>query len=261
MKDVTKQDDLQADAVADNGAQCRLNEEQTVTPIASAENGIRNGELVSADEGLKRSDSKVKEFFSARRMAYIAVFTAISIALRFWQFPILTAVPFLQFDFSDAIVLICGYSLGPVSGVICSVLKELIYALATGFNTMGAGELANIIVTLPFLLITSIMYKRHKGIKSVILWLSVSCLIRTVWSIPVNYLLSFPVFSGFNWPVGMQAFLKVWHFATLFNLIKGAILSVVVMLLYKSISRLIHMLNGQFDKLHERNKSKKQKQQ
>lgn len=37
-----------------------------------------------------------KQYFTARRIAYIATFTAISFALRFLQFPILPAVPFLK---------------------------------------------------------------------------------------------------------------------------------------------------------------------
>lgn len=246
MKQVSQQDKAVCEAA-----------EQTTENVAETVNVTPVSEGREADGKQTKEVSAVRseKFFSARRIAYIAVFTAISVALRFFQFPILSAVPFLQFDFSDSIVLICAYALGPVSGVICDILKELIYGLSTGFKTMGVGELANIVITLPFLLLPSIMYKKHKGVKSVILWLSVACLVRTVWSIPVNLLLNFPVFTGFNWSVGMQAFIKVWHWATLFNLIKNVILSVVVMLLYKSVSRLIHMINAKFDELHDKKHS------
>lgn len=74
---------------------------------------------------------------------------------------------------------------------------------------------------------------------------------RTIWSIPVNLLLNFPAFMGFNWELGMSMFWKVWYWATLFNLIKNIILAVVVMLLYKSVSRLIHLINSKFDKEKE----------
>lgn len=198
--------------------------------------------------------SKIQEFFTARRMAYIAIFTAISLALRFLQFTILPAVSFLKFDFSDAIIMICAYALGPTAGLISCVLKEVIY----GFFSQSAfiGELANIIVVIPYILIPSIMYKKHKGIKSVILWLSVACVVRTAWSFPVNMFLTFPAFLGSNWPKGMSMFLDNWHWVTLFNLIKVVILSVLVMLLYKSVSKLIHMLNDKFDELRERKSSK-----
>ena len=186
-----------------------------------------------------------KQYFTARRIAYIATFTAISFALRFLQFPILPAVPFLKFDFSDAFILICAYALGPVAGIIAGVMKEVIYGIAfTG--SAFVGEIANIIILIPFILIPSIMYKKHKGIKSVLFWLAVACVVRTIWSIPVNLLLNFPAFMGFNWELGMSMFWKVWYWATLFNLIKNIILAVVVMLLYKSVSRLIHLINSKF---------------
>ena len=191
-----------------------------------------------------------KQYFTARRIAYIATFTAISFALRFLQFPILPAVPFLKFDFSDAFILICAYALGPVAGIIAGVMKEVIYGIAfTG--SAFVGEIANIIILIPFILIPSIMYKKHKGIKSVLFWLAVACVVRTIWSIPVNLLLNFPAFMGFNWELGMSMFWKVWYWATLFNLIKNIILGVVVMLLYKSVSRLIHLINSKFDKEKE----------
>lgn len=189
----------------------------------------------------------IKQYFTARRIAYIATFTALSFALRFLQFPILPAVPFLKFDFSDAFILICAYALGPVAGIIAGVMKEVIYGIAfTG--SAFVGEVANIIILIPFILIPSIMYKKHKGIKSVLLWLAIACIVRTIWSIPVNMFLNFPAFVGFNWELGMKTFLKVWHWATLFNFIKNIILAVVVMLLYKSVSRFIHLINSKFDK-------------
>lgn len=193
-------------------------------------------------------------FFTARRMAYIAAFTAISFALRFWQFAILPAVSFLKFDFSDAIVLICAYALGPISGMICGVVKEVLYGIflsQSGF----IGELANIILLIPFILIPSIIYKKHKGIKSVILWLVVACFVRLIVSFPVNMFLNFPAFLGRNWEKGMSMFLQVWYWVMLFNFIKSIILAVLVILVYKSVSRLIHMLNDKFDEVRERRQS------
>ena len=128
-----------------------------------------------------------KQYFTARRIAYIATFTAISFALRFLQFPILPAVPFLKFDFSDAFILICAYALGPVAGIIAGVMKEVIYGIAfTG--SAFVGEIANIIILIPFILIPSIMYKKHKGIKSVLFWLAVACVVRTIWSVSYTHL-------------------------------------------------------------------------
>lgn len=188
------------------------------------------------------------QYFSARRIAYIAIFTALSFAVRQLSFPLLPAVGFLKFDFSDLFVLICGYAVGPVAGVITGVLKEVISI--TTSDTVGVGELANILVLVPFVLLPSLMYKKHKGIKSVILWLSVACIVRIAWSVPVNYTLTFPAFTaafGGTWEGGMNLFLEVWYYVVLFNLIKTVILAVLTLLLYKSVSRLISLINKKFD--------------
>lgn len=186
-----------------------------------------------------------KKYFDAMRIAYIAIFTAMSFALRFLEFSILPAVPYLQVDFSDVFILICAYAMGPISGIVAGVMKEVIYGIFFT-HTYFVGELANIVILVPFILLPSIMYKKHKGIKSVIFWLVISCIMRTIWSFPVNLLLNFPVFVGFNWELGMSMFLDVWYWAMLFNLIKIVMVSVATLLLYKSVSRLIHLINDKF---------------
>ena len=214
---------------------------------AQAAEAQAQAEATPAD---KKQENKVanafKQFFTARRIAYIATFTALSFALRFLSFTILPAVPYLKFDFSDAIVLICAYAMGPTAGLITGILKEVLYG-AFFSGSAFVGELANIIVMIPFILIPSIIYKKHKGIKSVVIWIVVACLVRTLWSFPVNWLLNFPAFMGFNWKLGMDMFMKVWYWAMLFNLIKNVILAATVMLLYKSVSRFINLINRKFD--------------
>ena len=148
-------------------------------------------------------------YFTATRMAYMAVFTALSFILRlpWFEFPLFPAVPFLKVDFSGVFALIAGFSLGPVAGVVVSALKELIYALAFT-QTVGVGELANILIMLPFILVPSFIYKKYKGIKTVIASIAIGCVSQAVISIPVNYLLTFPFFLNLYmhkpWVEGMM---------------------------------------------------------
>lgn len=227
-----------------------LNTETTAT-VADQDAVAQTQDTQHATE--QSADATKAPYFTARRIAYIAIFTAISFAIRQLSFPIVPAVSFLKFDFSDLFVLICGYALGPIAGLITGVLKEVLSIFNSG--TAGVGELANIIVLVPFVLLPSIMYKRRKGIKSVIFWLGIACIIRVVWSFPVNYLLTFPVFLGFKWQTGMAFFLKVWYWVMLFNFIKTIILAALVLLLYKSVSRLINLINKKFDERKVRKNS------
>ncbi len=200
----------------------------------------------AAQDKKKSAREAFAGYFTGTRIAYIAIFTAFSYALRFWEIPILqgTPVSFLKVDFSNIFPLIGGYALGPVAGVTIGVLKEALWMFFS--TTMGVGELANILVMLPFVLIPCIAYKYKKGIASVIIFLAIGCVAQVVWSFPVNLFLNFPVFLGFNWQDGMNFFLGVWYWVILFNVIKAVIIAVIVLIIYKPISNLIKLTAVKF---------------
>lgn len=187
----------------------------------------------------------------------MAIFTALAyvLYLPYLEFAIIPAVPFLKVDFSNTFVLISGLSLGPVAGVIVGVLKELIHSF-TFSSTWGVGELANILIMLPYVLVPSILYKKYKGIKAVLAMLGACCILQALWSIPVNYLLTFPFFLlAFHFPGvetwldGMNYYLSVWYWAVLFNLVKTVLVTAAVLLLYKPLSKLINLTRQKFEKM------------
>lgn len=205
----------------------------------------------------QKKKNPVKGYFTATRITYIAIFTALSYVLYLFDFSILPAVSFLKIDFSNVFVMIAGFSLGPVAGVIVGVMKELIHGLTLG-NTAFVGELANILFLLPYMLIPACMYKKYKGIKAVIIGLALGCIAQCIISVPVNYFLNFPAFYlafGGTWKGGMEFYLSVWYWAVLFNLIKTLIISAVVMVIYKPLSRLIKATNAKFENMKTNKKS------
>ena len=210
----------------------------------------------------KQRGKKVKEFFSnyftATRIAYLAVFTALSFVLRLppFEFSIFPAVPFLQIDFSNTFVMIAGFALGPTAGVIVGVLKELLYGISFS-QTVGIGELANVLFILSYILLPAIVYKKHKGIKVVILTLLGGSLLQVIMSVPINYLLNFPFYftvMGESWSAGMDFYLSVWYWAVLFNLVKVVLITVATLLLYKPLSRLIKATNAKFVAIQNKHK-------
>lgn len=202
----------------------------------------------------KRTAKQVfAEYFTATRIAYLALFTAMAyiLYLPWLEFRLFPAVPFMKVDFSNSFVMIAGFALGPIAGVVVGVLKEILHAL-TFSQTVGIGEIANILMLLPYVLIPSLIYKKRKGIKVVVVSLAIGCLAQTIWSVPVNYLLTFPFFysaMGYgSWSDGMQFYLGVWYWAVLFNFIKCLLITVAVLLVYKPLSRLIKLTNEKFTK-------------
>lgn len=191
-----------------------------------------------------------RQYFTATRMSFIAIFTALSYVLTLFDFPLLpgTPVTFLKLDFSNVFVMLSGFALGPVAGCIVAVLKELIHALTVG-HTAFIGELANVLFVLPYMLIPAIVYRKHKGIKVVIVTLLLGVIAQCLVSLPVNYLLNFPAFMaafGGSWKAGQQLFIQTWYWALLFNFIKAVIISVITLIVYKPLSMLIKKTNERF---------------
>lgn len=221
------------------------------SPPSTADGKTAESEAAKPKKSIKEY---FRGYFTATRIAYLAVFTALAYILYTppFEFYIIPAVSFLKIDFSNTFVMISAFSLGPVAGVVVGVLKEILHAL-TFSQTVGVGEIANVLIMLPYVLIPSVTYKKRKGIKTVLVTLAIGCLSQTVWSIPVNYTLTFPFYlmaGGFaaDWKSGMDLYLTVWYWAVLFNFVKTVLISVAVMLLYKPLSRLIKATNAKFQK-------------
>ena len=181
-----------------------------------------------------------KERMSAKRLALMAVFVALSYAVSFLEIPLpLFGAEFLKLDFGNVFIVLISFLLGPLEGVLVCLLKEGLRLFTT--TSGGAGELANFIVTGSYLLLPSILYQFRKGLKSVCLSLSCACVIATGAALLVNRFLVFPTFSYlFGGSIfGMtveQAFAAFWPAVLLFNLIKTVSVSVITLLLYKRLS-------------------------
>lgn len=212
-----------------------------------------------APEAKKSAKEAFKGYFTATRIAYMAIFTAISYAIGLLDFSLMpgTPVSFLKLDFSNVFVMVGGFALGPVAGVVIAVLKELLHAITVG-QTAFIGELANVLMVVPYMLIPALVYKKHKGIKTVIWTLAVGCLAQCAVSLPVNYLLTFPAFMwgvlGRTWEAGHELFIELWYWTLLFNFVKSLIISVVVFILYKPLSNLIKFTNAKVNGLKGRKK-------
>ena len=178
----------------------------------------------------------LKKRFSAKRIALMAVFVALSFAVSLFSFSIFPAsvVFFLELDFGNVFILLVSFLLGPLEGVIVCVLKELFRILAG--STGGVGELANMLMTSAFILLPSIVYQKKKGFKTVCITLAGACLIGTVAALLVNRFITFPLFLHSN---AVATFNAGFWLIVLFNLIKTTSISILTMLLYKRLSNVL----------------------
>ena len=186
---------------------------------------------VSAKKEVPAERRRGKAYFTASRIAKLALLTALAYVVTFLEFPIFPAAPFLQLDFSNVFVLLGGFLYGPLAAVIISLLKECLSLLDSGTNFVG--EIANFFINFAFYIVPTVVYRYKKGLKWVIPMLVIGTILQVAASLPVNRYINFPLFMGDG---AASSFAALWWYIILFNLIKGAAVSLVTILLYKRVS-------------------------
>lgn len=191
----------------------------------------------------------MQKIFSTKNVAGMAVFAALSFVVYLLEIPIFAGTPasFLELDLSNVFVMLAGFMYGTIPAIIVTVVKEAIH-LTVG-TTGGVGELANTIITVSYILIPSLVYKRKKGFKVVILTLILACVIQVGVSLIVNKYVNFPFFTGsvpfIVTETSNAMFSSLWGYILLFNSIKAVIVSIVTVLVYKRVSYLFKKINLQ----------------
>lgn len=194
-----------------------------------------------------------RQLSPARRVSFVAIFAALAAMLMLLEFPLFFAPSFYELDLSELPVLICAFYLGPVSGVVCELLKVLLKLLLKGTSTAFVGDFANFVVGCSFVLPASMIYHRVKSKKGAIVALVCGTLTLTVFGSLFNAYYLIPKFSElFGLPLdaivamGTEINSAITSVGTLvmfavvpFNLVKGAVVSLLTFLLYKRIERLM----------------------
>ena len=179
----------------------------------------------------KMRECPSKKRFTAKRLALMAVFVALSYVVSWIEIPIVE--PF-KLDFGNVFILLIAFLLGPIEGVIVCALKEALRMI--GSSSGGVGELANILMTCSYILLPSIVYRFKKGLKWVIPCLVAACVIATVTALVTNRFINFPLYMGQG---AAAAFQELFAVIIVFNLIKTAVVSVLTLLLYKRLSNFL----------------------
>lgn len=178
----------------------------------------------------ERKGKKVNRF-SAKRVALMAMFVALSYAVSWIEIPFVE--PF-KLDFGNVFILLIAFLLGPVEGVVVCALKESLRMI--GSSTGGIGELANMLVTSSFILLPAVLYRYRKGLKWVIFSLACACVIAALTALLTNRYINFPLYMGAG---AKEAFAGLLWTIVAFNLVKTVSVSVLTLLLYKRLSNFL----------------------
>ncbi len=185
-------------------------------------------------------------------IARIAILSALATVIMFFEFPLPLFPVFLKIDFSEIPALLAAFALGPWSAVMIELIKNLIHLPMS--STMGIGEVANFLVGSIFVIPVGLIYKRMKNKGGAVIALGTGILSMAVFASLLNYFALIPLYAAvLNFPVdavvgmGTQANENIVGIKSLiafgilpFNLIKGVVVSLIVTLMYKKLSPLLH---------------------
>ena len=200
----------------------------------------------------------MKNRTNIRKLLIIALLSTISIVLMILDFPLFFAPNFYELDFSEIPVLVGAFAYGPLTGVIIEAVKILLNLMFTGSITMGVGELANFLIGISLVVPASVIYYRHKTKKRALIGLVVGTFTMVTIGALLNAFVLLPAYAFFlstpqytltiadfvaagaavN-PLVNNVFSLIMFAVVPFNLLKGILVSVVVLLIYKRVSMLI----------------------
>lgn len=184
-----------------------------------------------------------------RKITVTGMLSAIAFILMYLDFSVPFMPSFIKMDLSELPALIGSFALGPVSGVIICLIKNLLHLMKT--TTGGVGELSNFILGATFVFVAGLFYQKMKTKKGALLGSVVGALAMAVISIITNYFIVYPIYTNF---MPMEAIIGAYQailpavdsllkcliiFNMPFTFIKGMLSVLITFLIYKRLSPIL----------------------
>ncbi len=192
---------------------------------------------------------------STKMITQIGMLGAIAVVLMLFEIPLPFAPSFYEIDFSEVPVLIGCFSMGPIAGALIEFVKIILNLIINGSATAGVGEVANFIIGCSFCVPAGIIYRRNKTKKGAIIGMVTGTLFMTLLGCFVNAYILLPTYAtAFKMPIegliemgtkvnaGIDSLFTFVMFAVVpFNLLKGVLVSIIVLCIYKKISPILKL--------------------
>ena len=187
-------------------------------------------------------------------IAKVSILSAVAFLLMLFEIPLPFFPPFYKLGFDEVAVMIGGFAMGPLAGAVIETLKIVLNLLFQGTDTACVGEISNLLIGLSLVIPSSIYYQRHKTRKGALVSLVIGTLSLAVIGSLSNYFIALPSYSYFYGlpmdaivgmgtallPLVSNTFTFVLFMTLPFNILKGVIVGIIVFVLYKRISPLLH---------------------
>lgn len=183
----------------------------------------------------------------------MAMFGALSGLLMYIQMPVPFAPSFYKLDFCDVPVLIGSFALGPMAGAVIAAVKILVSLVLRGTQTAGIGECSNWVQACSLAIPAALIYKRRKTKNSAVMGMAAGVVLMVAVACLTNSYILLPAYAkAFHMPMdaliamgtalnpkidGLTGFVLLA--VAPFNLLKGTLVSLVTILIYKRVSVMI----------------------
>ena len=190
-----------------------------------------------------------KKLISTQMMVRVALLSAVSFVLfRFFEIPI---VGFYKMDLSGIPVLLAGFSMGPLAGILTLLVKDLLGLI--GSSSGGIGEIADFIMLSCLILPPAIAYQKNRTRNTVLIGMLAGTLLMIPAGMLLNYYVLIPMYTSWMSAesiIGIMdqavPFLHIDSMPKLilyvtgpFNLLKGLVISVLTYVIYPYLSPLL----------------------
>ena len=196
-----------------------------------------------------------KQRIGIRTMVQVGMLSAIATVLMLFEIPLPFAPSFYEIDFSEVPVLIGCFTMGPLAGEAFEMVNILLNFLINGTVTAGFGEIANFLIGCALCVPAGLLYKKQKTRKGALIGMAVGTGMMVIVGCVINAYVLLPVYAkAFQMPLdaligmgtavnpnitGLSTF--VIFAVAPFNLLKGVLVSVIVLAIYKKISPIFRM--------------------
>lgn len=178
----------------------------------------------------------LKKIPRTKMIVTVGIFSAIAFILQLiGSFVGLKVGGFLEIEFSDIPALIVALAYGPLSGILVELVKNILHCAVT--STGFVGEFANFVINGILCFVAGIIYKNKRTYKGAILALFIATVMMSAAGILVNRYVMLPMYM----PDAPKEVIYTLVMGTIlpFNIAKGFVISLITVLLYKRISKII----------------------
>lgn len=189
------------------------------------------------------------KLLSTQNLIKIAFLSTIAAILMQWGIKLPAIFPsFLEIDFSEMPALIAILTVHPLAGIVVVIVKNILKGILFGTSTAYVGELANLLISIGYILPLTFMIKRGRDMKNVTIGILLGVGGLAIMGGVVNYLITIPLYAKIFMPMETiiamgnaiipavkDKFTLILFSITPFNILKGIIVAIASIAFLKAI--------------------------